>query len=287
MKKIKIAILSATAFLGGNVAIAQTYSAAVPVKTQSQTNWCWATDSQCVLEYYGTKKTQCEIVEYARVTITDGSFGSNPCCTSPSGKCNSPNELDFNYGVKGMLDHFGNIKSAVTSGMLPSAKIISELDSKRPFIIGIYWNGGNGHVVVGCGFNKSNTTITVMDSWNGNGMTTAKYNSGGAISINSGSGTVHETLVISTPYTTTGINETDATANISVFPNPSEGVVNIQSADNLKTINVYNTTGQLVDSYIVAGEKTYALKIAVAGLYNVQLITDNGIAYKKVVVSNN
>ena len=46
--------------------------------------------------------------------------------------------------------------------------------------------------------------------------------------------------------------------------------------------------GQLVDSYAVAGDRTFALQIPVAGFYNVQVITDNGAAaYKKIVVSNN
>jgi hypothetical protein len=56
---------------------------------------------------------------------------------------------------------------------------------------------------------------------------------------------------------------------------------------SLKTVNVFNTTGQLVDSYAVAGDNNYSLRIPAAGFYNIQVITDNGIAYKKVVISNN
>jgi len=286
MKKFKTFILAASMLLIGGVAVAQTYSAAVPVKTQSQTQWCWATDSQCILEYYGTKKQQCEIVEYAR-SLKPADFGSVACCTNAT-KCNRPNEIKYNYGILGMLDHFGNIKSVASDGPISAAKIISELDAKRPFVIGIMWDGGGGHVVVGCAYNKSTSTMTVMDSWNGNGMTTTKYSSGSHLSLGSG-GSWGETLVITTPFSTTGIADAGNSAKeVSIYPNPSEGNINITSTENMKSINIYNMAGQLVDTYTVAGDKTYSLKIATAGFYNVQVLTENGgAAYKKIVVSNN
>ena len=52
-------------------------------------------------------------------------------------------------------------------------------------------------------------------------------------------------------------------------------------------VAVFNTTGQLVDSYTVAGDKSYSLRIPAAGFYNVQIVTDNGLTYKKVVINNN
>ena len=91
MKNYRNTILAAGLLLMSSAAVAQ-YQANVPTKSQTQTNWCWATDSQCILEYYGTKKQQCEIVEYAR-TLQPSTFGSTNCCTSPSGKCNNPIEI--------------------------------------------------------------------------------------------------------------------------------------------------------------------------------------------------
>lgn len=285
MKNFKISIAAGLLLLGGSVA-AQT--AAVPTIKQTQTNWCWATDSQCILEYYGTKKTQCEIVEYAR-TLQPSTFGSSNCCGgSVPSKCNNPNEIKYNYGITGMIDHFGSIKGTAQDGPISASKVTSELTAKRPFVIGISWSSGGGHVVVGCGFNSSTNSMTIMDSWTGS-KTTSKYNSNGSISTGSGSGTWIETLVITTPFTTTGIADAGVAAkDVTVYPNPSEGNINITSVDNMKTINVYNMAGQLVDSYAVAGDKTFALQIPVAGFYNVQVITDNGgAAYKKIVVSNN
>ncbi len=285
MKNIKKMMLAVVALLAVNISIAQTYKADVAVTRQEQTNWCWAANSKCILNYYGfTTNSQCNIVEYARTQNT-GTFGTTACCTSPSGKCNNPNELKGNGAVQGMLSHFGKIQSTVSDGPIAVSKIQSELGARRPFIIGIFWSGGGGHVVVGCMYSGSN--LTFMDPWQNNGMTTYKYTSGTNVQTSTGSGSWHETLVITTPYNPTGIDVQAANQQISVYPNPSEGLLNINSEDNLKAVNVYNATGQLVDSYAVNGNKSYSLRIPIAGFYNVQVVTDNGSVYKKVVVSSN
>jgi hypothetical protein len=285
MKNIKNTILAAFALLAANVMIAQTYKADVAVTVQEQNEWCWVANSRCVLAYYGTTKKQCEIAEYAR-TLNTSTYGTTACCSSPSGKCNNPNELQGNGAVQGMLSHFGNIQSTVSSGAIAVSKIQSELGARRPFIIGIFWSGGGGHVVVGCMYSGSN--LTFMDPWQNNGMTTYKYTSGTSVVTSTGTGTWHETLVITTPYTPTGIADAGALAkDVTVYPNPSEGQLNIQSTYNVKTVNVFNATGQLVYSHAVNGDKNYSLNIPVAGFYNVQVVTENGSAYKKVVIGSN
>lgn len=284
MKNLKNQIIAGMLLMSG-VAVAQPYQANVPTKSQTQTQWCWATDSQCILEYYGYKKTQCEIVEYAR--SIKSSLGTGNCCSSPS-SCNNPNEIKYNYGILGMLEHFGNLKSTVTANQLPVATMTTVLGEKRPFVIGIMWTAGGGHVVVGCNYDKTSTTMTVMDSWQNNSFTMVKYSGGTTLKTNSGSGTWKETLVVTTPYSTTGIADAGTAAKeVMVYPNPSQGDFNITSETAIKAINVFNATGQLVESYTVAGDKKYAFKISAAGFYNVQVVTESGIAYKKLVVSNN
>lgn len=287
MKTFKNNILAAGLMLISGLAAAQPYQANVPTKSQTQTQWCWATDSQCILEYYGTKKEQCVIVEYAR-TLKPGTFGNSNCCPTSSSKCNQPNEIKYDYGITGMLQHFGNLASTVTANQLPVATMTTVLGEKRPFVIGIMWSAGGGHVVVGCNYDKTSGTMTVMDSWQNNSFTLVKYSGAATIKTNSGSGTWKETLVVTTPFTTTGIADAGALAKeVTIYPNPSEGLLNIQSEYSMKAINVFSTTGQLVDSYTVAGDKAFSLKITTAGFYNIQVVTDNGFAYKKVVISNN
>ncbi len=288
MNRIKTVFIITSLLLAVNIGVAQTYLADVSVTKQEQTNWCWVANTKCILNYYGfTTNKQCDIAEYAR-TLKPGTFGNSSCCNSPSGKCNTPNEIKYNYGISGMLTHFGSIASIPSDGPIALTKIKSELDGKRPFVIGIFWSQGGGHVVVGCGYSSSTSGLTFMDPWQSNGMTTYKYTSGKAITTRSGSGSWAETLVLTTPYSTsTGISGIGESTSLTIFPNPSHGELTVNSRDNLKSIYVFNTTGQLIDSYLVAGEKSYSFKIAVSGFYTVQVITDNGIENRKVVVSNN
>jgi hypothetical protein len=285
MKHIKKMAVAAFLLLAvNNITTAQLYKANVPVVSQQQNQWCWDANSKCILNYYGYTVTQCAIAEYVR-TIDPGTFGNTNCCSSPSGKCNSPNYLAGASGVQGVLKHFGNIESNPLETIIPITKITDELGAKRPFILLIIWSSGGGHVVVGCQYNTGTSYITFMDPWQNNGMTTCKHtNTGTAIVTASGTGTWAETLVVLTPYVTTGMDQIAAINSITVFPNPSAGELNITSDDQLKVINIFNTTGQLIDSYIINSDKSYSLKLPAAGLYNLQVITTNGLVNKKVIV---
>ena len=263
---------------------AQTVSAPIPTVKQEQDQWCWAANSQAILDYYGFPTKQCTIVEYAR-TLQPSTFGSKNCCPLAS-SCNKPNQIDYNYGIKGMIDHFGQIKSTASKSALTVTKIVSELTAKRPFVIGVMWNGGGGHVVVGCGYNSTTSSITFMDPWQNNGMTTKKFTGGSAFSTNTGSGNWAETLVLTTSVAT-GINSLNAsTVQLNVSPNPSfinEEVI-INSDVTLKSVNVFNNIGQLVNSYESLSDKSLSIQMPVSGLYSIQVITEKGITNKKIVV---
>lgn len=234
MKKINIIVLFIALVTGFSV-YGQSYIVNVPVVRQEQSNWCWDADSKCILEYYGTVVQQCDIATYA--------IGGN-CCSSPS-SCNQTNVFQGSKGVIGVLSKFGKIASTRIQSTIPMSQILSELQANRPFILGIMWNGGGGHVVVGCGYNQSTSSITFMDSWQNNGMTTKKYSSGSTMSTNSGTGTWAETLVITT-NPTTDIQNLDHSRPVTLFPNPSKGSLTIDSPDVIKVVNIFNTMGQLL-----------------------------------------
>ncbi|MEO6902893.1 MAG: T9SS type A sorting domain-containing protein [Bacteroidia bacterium] len=287
MKHIKNIAIAFCFLLASNVASAQTYTADVSVTRQEQTNWCWVANTKCILNYYGYKsQKQCDIAEYAR-TLKTATFGTTSCCSSPSGKCNNPNEIKYNYGISGMLTHFGSIANIPTDAPVPLAQIKTELEAKRPFVIGIFWSQGGGHVVVGCGYNTTSSGLTFMDPWQSNGMTTCKYTGGKTVVTRTGTGSWGESLILTTPVIATGIAEHGNTKELRVFPNPSQGELTINSENHLKSINVFNTTGQLIDKYVVEGQKSYSFKISIAGFYTVQIITDTDIVNRKVIVNNN
>lgn len=111
------------------------------------------------------------------------------------------------------------------------------------------------------------------------------------------SGFKNVTLIITSDYGTStkvktgyihvgglGINELNANA-VSVFPNPAKDVMTVQAINNIKEIQVYNATGQLVINQTV-NAKTITVNTSglTTGIYNLKAILDNGTINKKVVI---
>ena len=255
-----------------NTAIAQ-YQVPISVVTQEQNQWCWDANSKCILQYYGFNVSQCAIAEYCR-SVNPSYFGSQNCCMNKTGKCNSPNYLDGASGVKGVLKHFGNLDSNPMERVISVSEIDDEMTGKRPYIILVTWSNGGGHVMVAC--NYTGTSLTFMDPWQGNGFTTCKHTATGTlIATKSGNGTWAETLTLE-PLSTTGINQVVSSDNMLIYPNPTAGELTVNTSFSIKTINVYNITGQLVDTFIPNGVNSYTLRINTPGLYNMQVISTDG-----------
>jgi hypothetical protein len=277
LQKIAVVIIM---LLSVNTAIAQ-YQVPISVVRQEQNQWCWDANSKCILQYYGFKVTQCAIAEYCR-SVNPSYFGGSNCCSNPGGKCNSPNYLDGASGVKGVLKHFGNLESNPMERVISVNEINTEMTGKRPYIILVLWSGGGGHVMVAC--NYTGTSLTFMDPWQNNGMTTCKHTATGTlIATKTGDGTWSETLTLD-PVSTTGIMEATSSENMLVYPNPSSGELTVNTSFNIKTINVYNVTGQLVETFTANGVNSYSLKINTPGLYNMQVIANDGRTNNQKIV---
>jgi hypothetical protein len=84
--------------------------------------------------------------------------------------------------------------------------------------------------------------------------------------------------------TSVGIGEEEATY-VMVYPNPATSVMNIQANENIKNIRVMNLAGQTVVSTAVDAER-YQINASDfdAGIYFVQIETDNGITTQKITV---
>ncbi|MCR4827775.1 MAG: choice-of-anchor J domain-containing protein [Bacteroidales bacterium] len=80
---------------------------------------------------------------------------------------------------------------------------------------------------------------------------------------------------------TVGIEDFGKT-QVSVWPNPTTGLVNISSADPVKTVEVYNVQGSLVKS--VNGESTLDLRNQPVGVYIVRVTTENTTSVQRVVL---
>ncbi len=66
---------------------------------------------------------------------------------------------------------------------------------------------------------------------------------------------------------------------LSIFPNPSAGIINITSDLKINQINVYSADGK----YLLTSESK-KIDIAIKGIYFLKILTDNGTTIRKVIV---
>lgn len=86
-------------------------------------------------------------------------------------------------------------------------------------------------------------------------------------------------------YDISGIlsSDTFVLENFNIYPNPTTDILNIELKENLtlEKVLIYNTSGQLVKETF---EKTINVSDFATGIYNVQVLTNQGKATKKVIV---
>ena len=157
---------------------------------QEQSNWCWAGSNEMVFRYYGTAVDQCAMANYAAAR---NDFPVSDCCASPS-ECNETNLMgDYPGSMQDILQHWG-IESDMLFAALKEATIKNEIDQRRPFIMGWYWNSGGGHALVGRGIEGRN--VYYIDPWPGEGYKISTYNYVLKSSIHQW----EESLQITTPF---------------------------------------------------------------------------------------
>ena len=66
---------------------------------------------------------------------------------------------------------------------------------------------------------------------------------------------------------------------VSIFPNPSAGIIHIKSDLKINQINVYAVDGK----YLLATESK-TIDIDIKGIYFLKIITDKGTTVRKVIV---
>lgn len=122
---------------------------------QEQDKWCWAATTQCVLDYYGVDVSQCEIVDYARTHSTPQRYGTQDCCSFPSGDCND----DGYFGIG--FENFAGFSLTITE-VLSLNEISTLLRSMKPVVISWKYNNTSvRHVVVIYGVR--NNEVMIMD----------------------------------------------------------------------------------------------------------------------------
>lgn len=74
----------------------------------------------------------------------------------------------------------------------------------------------------------------------------------------------------------------DFTLETTVYPNPATDVININTTDNVQSVEIFNMQGQLVK--VETGEVTsVSVKDLANGVYTLRLTTDNGTSMHKII----
>ena len=87
----------------------------------------------------------------------------------------------------------------------------------------------------------------------------------------------------------TGIVNIDKISeNINIYPNPATNFVNIEAESNIKTISIYNSTGQIVSNSKFQNFKTSKIEVNTSdltiGFYIIRIETQNGIYHKNIII---
>ena len=86
---------------------------------------------------------------------------------------------------------------------------------------------------------------------------------------------------------TSGVPIVTGNAAVSLFPNPSSGQFEINSAVVIQRVEVYDLSGKMVYSgEINADRASIDLSTATNGVYLVRIVSGNEITFRKIVISN-
>ncbi len=114
----------------------------------------------------------------------------------------------------------------------------------------------------------------------------------GALGNGSYNNSVYPVKVINLCTTQTGINEITQTMNVSIYPNPTSGQIQIQMDDALGNyhplmIEIYNILGENLYSEKIHDIKSQTFYLELPnGIYSLQIKTEEGaIINKKLVIS--
>lgn len=93
--------------------------------------------------------------------------------------------------------------------------------------------------------------------------------------------TLCKTFTVSTDVSLRELNNTEN--KLSLFPNPFNNYINIESEFEIKNIEIFNSIGELLFNEEINKNKLSLNKLTLPGLYFINIETEKGIQIKKVV----
>ncbi|HIE44970.1 MAG TPA: T9SS type A sorting domain-containing protein [Flavobacteriaceae bacterium] len=80
--------------------------------------------------------------------------------------------------------------------------------------------------------------------------------------------------------------EENQLTNVKLYPNPSNNFINVESEERIKSIAVYNITGQIINTIMIDNSNKVKLNVKDlnSGLYYVRISSENGSILKKIMI---
>ncbi len=93
-----------------------------------------------------------------------------------------------------------------------------------------------------------------------------------------------ETLPEDTLFQSLQNPDVNIDASISVYPNPTKGTVNINCNNNIKSVQLYDMQGRILQTSLVnQNQATFDISSQSSGVYFVKIISEKGIGVQKVI----
>lgn len=93
-----------------------------------------------------------------------------------------------------------------------------------------------------------------------------------------------ETLPENTVFQLLSNPDVNIDASVSIYPNPTKGLINIECNNNIKSVQLYDVQGRILQTNVV-NENQASLDISTQskGVYFIKIISDNGMKVQKIV----
>lgn len=74
---------------------------------------------------------------------------------------------------------------------------------------------------------------------------------------------------------------------VSIFPNPSSGLVNVEASSKIQSITVYNVLGDVVEAAQTLKDRTATLRMhgVAEGVYLIKVTTEQGVVTRRVSIN--
>ncbi len=93
-----------------------------------------------------------------------------------------------------------------------------------------------------------------------------------------------ENVTVDLTMNMTGISDATATQNFNIYPNPTTGVIRIETEGRNNVVTLYNAVGKEIAKRVIDNETTMNLSDYSEGVYFVRVQGENGVSTQRVVL---